>query len=220
MTRSNLQTVACQHCQKPLDYRVYREIDLQQDPQLTIDILNQKLFSITCPHCLETHTYHYDLVVSHPGQAYVLITCYDKQHAPTVLEQVDHNLALLQNHNLNTAPKFRLITHPTELREKITIFAHQLLDTYVELEKLSVIKTYFETIEQSVDFDYFTGYLLENGSDQLCFYFYHDDQLHFESPFNASHYRALIQHFPKAAISPTARVDNNFGLEILQDDAR
>lgn len=217
MTQSSLQTVPCQHCQKNLSYTVYGEIDLQQDPQLKNDLINQQLFSLTCPHCLETHTYHYDLAVSHPGQGYVLITCYDKQEAPTAFRQLNQSLAMLQAQNPQTAPKLRLVTHPIELREKVTIFDHQLLDTYVELEKLSVIKTYFETIEQAVDPDYFTGYLLEDGPDSLRFYFYHDDQLHFESPFNHAHYRALVEHFPKAAISPSVRVDRQFGLRALQE---
>lgn len=215
MTKTVQTRVACQACQALLDYTIYPEINLATDPQLKTKILDQSLFQLTCSQCGDTHTYQYDFSLQDPSNNYHLLTCYEPQALPIVADQVSAAVAQAKDQG-KSLPRMRVVGHPIQVREKITLFDLGLDDWILEIYKYKLLEAYAQEKGVALDLDRHQAHLLLAGPEQAMFYFYQDETLDKQTPFNQATYEDLASNYPVTDRPSHALVDSKLAQSLVK----
>lgn len=136
MSKHHTEEIICPGCQHKEIFEVWDSINTVLDPEMKEKVLNQSIFSYTCPNCGETFQLVYSTLY-HQMEDLIMIYLVSEAEVEKTQELFCGNETLF---DLSTDKYLkRIVTSPNQLIEKIQIFDAGKDDRIVELVKLIVI---------------------------------------------------------------------------------
>lgn len=141
--------VSCPHCGAAVKTQMWPGISAEESPEMREEILNETLFDWKCPEC------GYEARLVYP------CLYHDKDRKFMIYVVPNGNDCALQSVDISEAfPQFReltkrVVTTPTELKEKVLIFEAGMDDLAVELVKLALTDVAEKKHGKSVSSGYF-----------------------------------------------------------------
>ena len=135
MSRHHTEEIVCPACQHKGIFEIWDSINTVLNPEMKEKVLNQSIFSYTCPKCGETFQLAYSTLY-HQMEDLIMIYLVSESEVEKTQELFCGNETLFDL----SADKYlkRIVTSPNQLIEKIQIFDAGKDDRIVELVKLIV----------------------------------------------------------------------------------
>lgn len=135
MSKHHTEEIVCPECQHKGIFEIWDSINTVLDPEMKEKVLNQSIFSYTCPNCGETFQLAYSTLY-HQMEDLIMIYLVSESEIETTQELFSRNETLFDL----SADKYlkRIVTSPNQLIEKIQIFDAGKDDRIIELVKLIV----------------------------------------------------------------------------------
>ena len=135
MSKHHTEEIVCPACQHKGNFEIWDSINTVLDPEMKEKVLNQSIFSYTCPNCGETFQLTYSTLY-HQMEDLIMIYLVSKSEVEKTQELFCGENTLF---DLSTDKCLkRIVTSPNQLIEKIQIFDAGKDDRIVELVKLIV----------------------------------------------------------------------------------
>ena len=143
MAMRNKIRIKCPKCLNPYDVEQWSAVNGDKNPQQKLKILNDTLFSASCPKCAKENRLGYPLLYSDPKQNIMIWLVFDddeighiRSYYKTCKTQSDEN-----GKTVDKECRLRIVRNTYQLREKIMIADCGLDDKMVELAKLAYAKS-------------------------------------------------------------------------------
>lgn len=135
MSKHHTEEVICPACHHKGNFEIWDSINTVLDPEMKEKVLNQSIFSYTCPNCGETFQLVYSTLY-HQMEDLIMIYLVSESEVEKTKELFCRNETLFDL----SADKYlkRIVTSPNQLIEKIQIFDAGKDDRIIELVKLIV----------------------------------------------------------------------------------
>ena len=137
MSRIQTTETVCPSCKEEFPFTMWEALNSSIHPEAAADLMQGKLFRLTCPHCQKEHTFAYPLLYTDMDSAVMIQLVADDQGADDFIELVSR----LPDESLYFSPtsvdnyRYRIVIDPNELTEKANIFRLGLDDRVIELCK-------------------------------------------------------------------------------------
>lgn len=132
MSTQITKDVSCPHCGAAVKTQMWPGISAAENPELREKILNETLFDWECPQCGYKARFVYPCLYHDKDRKFMIYVVPNGNDS--ALQSVDISEEFPQFRELTK----RVVTTPTELKEKILIFEAGLNDLAVELVKLAL----------------------------------------------------------------------------------
>ena len=135
MSKHHTEEIVCPECQHKGNFEIWDSINTVLDPEMKEKVLDQSIFSYTCPNCGETFQLAYSTLY-HQMEDLIMIYLVSESEAEKTQELFCGENSLFDL----SADKYlkRIVTSPNQLIEKIQIFDAGKDDRIIELVKLIV----------------------------------------------------------------------------------
>ncbi|MBO6048022.1 MAG: CpXC domain-containing protein [Erysipelotrichaceae bacterium] len=128
MSRYEMDQISCEHCHHVHDYVNYRVVNIAIEPQLKDAIMDDSIFTFTCPDCGFTKNYHHPLFYYDPEQQFIIEYSAD-------FERFKHFISLFHQHNIFDKYTIRWTDNWYTFKETIQIIDHQRDDRVIAMYK-------------------------------------------------------------------------------------
>ena len=139
MAMRNKIRIKCPKCLNPYDVEQWSAVNGDKNPQQKLKILNDTLFSASCPKCAKENRLGYPLLYSDPKQNIMIWLVFDDEEVRHITDYYKKSKTEISEDSDDVDPQCRqrIVRDSDRLREKIMIFDSGFDDKIIEIAKLA-----------------------------------------------------------------------------------
>lgn len=205
MTETDIVNICCPACVETGQFKRYRKIDINKNPELREKIFSRDIFIFKCPECGEEILVSYNTIYFDEENKYIICLVPEGEDVGD-----DYGKYRLEGYTL------RIVRSINNFIEKIAMLEDGVDDRVIELYKLLFEEQFEEQRPHSRLLDVF--YAGRNiNDDRLHFFFIADDNENCETTLGLDTYRNLYEHFisTKFADDNYAEINSDWALDAV-----
>lgn len=141
-------TIACGSCGKDYPVPIHQSVNVQRNPELREALLKGDFFKTVCPDCGFEGDLDYPVTYSDMEHRFIIQYCPTQENLEEAKFAMRGQIEALGETFPIDGFKFRIVTSPNKLREKVMIFEDGLDDRVVEMLKALVM---YQMVSQEPD---------------------------------------------------------------------
>lgn len=168
-------TAPCSKCGQPQTIKIYRSINISENPELKEKVKDGSLFLWQCPHCGQVNLAKYDTLYHDPEKKLMIWLIPEGEVSEAQMDAISRHAKAMGGYTL------RRVSDMGSLMEKVLINEAGLEDTIIEMCKF-VIKAELSSKvgeesekERLMNLDMHFYKLEDNGSEKLITLMYPED---------------------------------------------